>query len=74
MKNERKTNMRSGSRPCPEETRLLVAGGTVSPMMYPDDGQEKDDKKRPDGRQAKMRAETKPKQTKVERNEVVGFS
>ena len=43
-------------------------------MMYPDDGQEKDDKKRPDGRQAKMRAETKPKQTKVERNEVVGFS
>ena len=35
----------SGSRPSPEGTRLLFAGGTVSPMMCPSDGQQKDDKK-----------------------------
>ena len=29
--------------------------------------------KRPDGRQAKMRSETKPKKTRVDHNEVVGF-
>ena len=30
--------MRSGSRPSPDGTRLLFAGGTVSPMMCPADG------------------------------------
>ena len=45
MKNETKANMRSGSRPSPEGTRLLFAGGTVSPTMCPADGQQKDDKK-----------------------------
>ena len=45
MKNGTKTNiMRSGSRPSPEWTRLLFAGGTVSPMMCPADGQQKEDK------------------------------
>ena len=37
--------MRSGSRPSPDGTRLLFAGGTVSPMMCPADGQQKDKKK-----------------------------
>ena len=37
--------MRSESRPSPEGTRMLYAGGTVSPMMYAADGQHKDDKK-----------------------------
>ena len=45
MKNETKANMRSGSRPSLEGTRLLFAAGTVSPMMCPADGQQKDDKK-----------------------------
>ena len=45
MKNETKTNTRSGSRPRPEGTRLLFASGTVSPMMCPADGQQKDEKK-----------------------------
>ena len=45
MKNETKTNiMRSGSRPSPEGTRLLFAD-TASPMMFPADGQQKDDEK-----------------------------
>ena len=72
MKNETKTNIRSGSRPSPEGTRLLFADGTVSPMMCPADEQQKDDE-RPDGGQAKMRAETKPKKTRADHNEVVGF-
>ena len=43
MKNGTKTNiMRSGSRPSPEETRLLLAG-TVSPMICRADRQQKDD-------------------------------
>ena len=51
--------MRSGSRPSPEGTRLLFlfAGGAVSPVMCPADGQQKDDKKGgTEERQAKMRA------------------
>ena len=45
-KNEtKKTCMRSGSRPSPEGTRLLFAGDTVSSMMCPADGQQKNDKK-----------------------------
>ena len=39
-----KTIMHSGSRPNHEGTRLMFASGTVSPMMCPPDGQEKDDK------------------------------
>ena len=46
-KNEAKTNMRSGRRRSPEGTRLLFAGGTVSPTMCPADGQHKDDKNGP---------------------------
>ena len=65
--------MRSGSRPSLQGKRLLFAGGSVSPMMCPADGQQKDGKKMPDRGQAKMRAETKPKKTGVDRNEVVGF-
>ena len=34
---ETKTNLRSGRRPSPEETRLLFAG-TISPMICPGDG------------------------------------
>ena len=74
-KNETKqTYMRSGSRPSPEGTRLLFAGGTVSPMMCTADGQQKDSgrQKRPDGRQAKMRGETNAKKT-IDRHEAVGF-
>ena len=38
--------MRPGSRPSREGTRLLFAGGTVSPtMMYPADRQQEDGKK-----------------------------
>lgn len=36
--------MRSGSSPSPEETRLLLDDGAVSPIMCPVDGQKKDDK------------------------------
>ena len=44
MKNETKNNRTcSGSRPSPKGTRLLFAGCTVSPMMCPCDGQQKDD-------------------------------
>ena len=60
--------MRSGSRPSPEGTRLLLAGDTVSPMMCPADGQQKNDEKGQTNT-AKMRAETKPKETRVDRNE-----
>ena len=41
----KQNNMRSGSRPSLEGTRLLFGGGMVSPMMWPADGQQKDDKK-----------------------------
>ena len=34
--------MHSGSRPSREGTGLMFAGGTVSSMMCPPDGQEKD--------------------------------
>ena len=68
-----KTNMRSRRRPSPEGTRSLFAGRTVSPTMCPADRRQKDDKKRPAGRQARTRVETKPKKTKADRNEVVGF-
>ena len=42
-------------------------------MMCPADGQQEDLQKMPDRGQAKMRAETKPEETSVDRNEVVGF-
>ena len=64
--------MRTESRSSPEGTRLLFAGDTVSPMMCPADGQQKNDQKRKT-KTAKMRAETKQKKTRVDRNEVVGF-
>ena len=70
---QKQTCMRSGSRPSPEGTRLLFAGDTVSPMMCPADGQQKNDKKGQTNT-AKMRAETKPKKKRrVDRKEVVGF-
>ena len=51
--------MCSGSRPSREGTRFVFAGGTVSLTMYPADGPQKDDKKKPDGREAKKKgAET----------------
>ena len=53
--------MRSGSRPSPEGTRLLFAGDTVSPMMCPAGGQQKNDKKGQTNT-AKVRAETAEKQ------------
>ena len=64
--------MRSWSRPSSEGTRLLFAGGTVSPMMCPADGQQKDDKK---ARRRTSQAEggDKAEKTRVGRNEVVGF-
>ena len=41
----KKACIRSGIRPSPEGTRLLFAGDTVSPMMCPADGQQKNNKK-----------------------------
>ena len=69
---QEQTCMRSRSRPSPEGTRLLLAGDTVSPMMCPADGQQKNDKKGQTNT-AKMRAEIKPKKTRIDHNEVVGF-
>ena len=43
--NGAKTSMRSGSRPSPEGTKLVFAGGAVSPVMCPADGQQNDDNK-----------------------------
>ena len=67
--------MRSGSRSSLEGTGccLLVVRSVHNKMMCPAHGQQKDDKKMADGVQAKMRAETKPKKTRVDRSEVVGF-
>lgn len=48
-KNETKPIMRSGSRPSGEGTRLVFAGGSVSPIMCPADGQQNDGKKGPTG-------------------------
>ena len=50
----KKTFMRLENRPSPQGTRLraLFAGVAVSPMVCPDDGQQKDDNKRRDGRKA----------------------
>ena len=45
MKDEPNTYMRSGTRPSPEGRRWLFAGGTVSSIMCPADGQQKDDRK-----------------------------
>ena len=45
LKDATKRIMHSGSRPNHEGTRLMFASGTVSPMMCPSDGQQKDDKK-----------------------------
>ena len=44
-KNRNKTIMHSVSTPRRDGTRLVFGGGTVSPMMCPSDGQQKDDKK-----------------------------
>ena len=65
--------MRSGSRPSPEETRSLFTSDMVSPMMRPADGQQQKNGRKDQTNTAKMRAETKPKKRKVDRNEVVGF-
>ena len=51
---------------------MLFAGGTVTPMTCPADGQQKNDKK-DQTNTANMGAETKPKEARVDRNEVVGF-
>ena len=67
-----KIYMRSGSRPSPEGTRLLFAGGTVSPMMCPADGQQKDDKKGQTEDKPRW-GRRQPKKTRVDRNEVVVF-
>ena len=64
--------MRSESRPSPEGTRLLFVGETVSPMMCPTDGQQKNDRKG-QANSAEVWAETKPKKTRVGRNVVVSF-
>ena len=64
--------MRSGSRPSPEGTSLLFAGGTVSPMMMcPADGQQKDDKKG-QTEDKPRRGRDKAEKTRVNRIEVVG--
>ena len=65
---ETKTSIhkRSGSRPSPEDTRLLFpsAGGAVSPTRFPADEQLKADiKVGAEERQAKKRAKTEPKLT-----------
>ena len=72
IKQKQTSCMRSGIMPSPEGTGLLFAG-TVSPMMCPADGRHKEDKKGQNGGQTKMREETKPKITRVGRNEIVGF-
>ena len=65
--------MRSRSRPSPEGTRSLLASRSVSPTMCPGDKTTEGRQKRPAGRQAKMRVETKPNKTRVDRNEMVAF-
>ena len=71
-KNGTKTTMHTGSRPSREGTRMVFAGGTVSPMMCPSQGQQKDDKKaRRETRQEEGR-DKEPTQN-VGRNKVVGF-
>ena len=64
--------MRSGSRPSRGGTRLLFAGDTVSHIMCPAHGQQEDDKKKQTNT-AKMKTDTKPKETRLDRNDVVGF-
>ena len=68
---QKQTCMRSGSRPSLEGARFLFAGDTVSPMMCPADGQRNNDEKGQTNT-AGMRAETMPKKTRVDRNEVGG--
>ena len=64
-------NMRSGSRPSPKGTRLLFAGGTVSPMMRPADGQQKDDKIVQTEDKPRLGQRQSRKKQRVDRNEVV---
>ena len=45
QRNETKTIMHWGSRPSRGGIRLVFAGGTISPVMCPSDGQQKDDKR-----------------------------
>ena len=70
MKQQQK-NMRSGSRPSPKGTRLLFAGGTVSPMMRPADGQQKDDKIVQTEDKPRLGQRQSRKKQRVDRNEVV---
>lgn len=52
--------MRSGRRPRPEGTRLLLAG-TINPKIFQLMDSNKDARRKPDGRQDKKRVETKSK-------------
>ena len=76
MKHETKTNiMRSGSRPSPEGTRLLFAGGTVSPIYdvscwWTTEGR----RKRPDGGQAQDEGRDKAEKNKSRQQRGGGFS
>ena len=44
LQNYTKTSMRPRSGPSPEGTKLMFAGGAVSPIMCPVDGQQRDAK------------------------------
>ena len=68
--------MRSRGRPSPEGARMLLcfAGGTVSPMMRPADGRQKDDKKRWDGRNiSKDEGRDRAPKYTVDCNDVAGL-
>ena len=65
--------MRSGTRPSRERTRLVFGGGTVSPLISPADGQQKDDKKGQMGDKAR-RGQRKGAGTNRRPQEGGGFS
>ena len=66
--------MRSDSKPSREGTRLLFAGGTVSPMMCPADGRQKGRQKRSAEKEAKTMAETSGQKKKRRPQQGDGFS
>ena len=70
MKNETKTNMRSGTESWGDKVVCWWYGQSNDVSSW---WTRKGRQKGPDGREAKMKAETKPKKTRVDRNEVVVF-
>ena len=65
--------MRSGNRPSPEGTRLLFAGGTVSPVTCVQLMDNRRTTKKARRRTSQAEGGDKAEKTRVGRNEVVGF-